>query len=103
MDKSTRRDVEAFAFRRLVQHLRHRTDVQNVDLMGLSGFCRNCLADWYREGAEAAGADLSKDDAREAIYGMPYGDWKERHQQPASDAQLAAMDESVKKNAGRGF
>ena len=84
----------AAAFRRLVHHLRHRSDAQNVDLMGLAGFCRNCLSDWT---AEAGG--LSKDDAREAIYGMTYAAWKERHQGEASPEQLARMAESVKKNA----
>lgn len=103
MDETTRTRVEAFAFRRLIQHLQHRTDVQNVDLMGLGGFCRNCLADWYKDGAAAEGVDLDKDAAREAVYGMPYAEWKEAHQTPASDAQLARMDESVEKNEGRGF
>lgn len=84
----------AAAFRRLVRHLRHRTDAQNVDLMGLSGFCRNCLSDWI---AEADGA-LSKDEAREIIYGMPYAEWKSRHQAKATPEQLARMEESVAKN-----
>lgn len=95
--------IEAAAFRRLLEHFGHRTDVQNVDLMSYSGFCRNCLADWYRAAATEEGVELSKDEAREAIYGMPYGDWKEKYQTPASDEQLARMDESTKKNAGRGF
>ena len=86
--------VAAAAFRRLVRHLRHRTDAQNVDLMGLAGFCRNCLSDWT---AEAAGID--KDAAREAIYGMPYAQWKAAHQQEATPEQLARMADSVKKNA----
>ncbi|VXC53747.1 DUF1244 domain-containing protein [Sphingomonas sp. 8AM] len=86
--------VAAAAFRRLVRHLRHRTDAQNVDLMGLAGFCRNCLSDWV---GEAGG--LGKDDAREAIYGMPYAQWKAEHQADASPEQLARMAESVKKNA----
>jgi hypothetical protein len=84
----------AAAFRRLVRHLRHRSDAQNVDLMGLSGFCRNCLSDWI---AEAGGLD--KDAAREAIYGMPYGEWKAKHQAEATPEQLARMTESVAKNA----
>lgn len=84
----------AAAFRRLVQHLRHRTDAQNVDLMGLAGFCRNCLSDWV---GEAAGID--KPTAREAIYGMPYDQWKAEHQGEATPEQLARMAESVKKNA----
>lgn len=84
----------AAAFRRLVRHLRHRTDAQNVDLMGLAGFCRNCLSDWV---SEAGG--LPKDAAREAIYGMPYAEWKDRHQQEATPEQLARMKESVARNA----
>ncbi len=84
----------AAAFRRLVRHLRHRTDAQNVDLMGLAGFCRNCLSDWL---GEAAGLDRAT--AREAIYGMPYDDWKARHQAEATPEQLARMADSVKKNA----
>jgi len=84
----------AAAFRRLVRHLRHRTDAENIDLMGLAGFCRNCLSDWT---AEAAGLD--KDAAREAIYGMPYADWKVRHQGDATPEQLARMAESVRRNA----
>lgn len=84
----------AAAFRRLVRHLRHRTDAQNVELMGLAGFCRNCLADWT---AEAAG--VSREEAREAVYGMPYAEWKTRHQREATAEQLARMAESVKLNA----
>ncbi len=84
----------AAAFRRLVMHLRHRTDAQNVDLMGLAGFCRNCLSDWV---GEAAGVD--KATAREAIYGMPYDQWKAEHQGEATPEQLARMAESVKKNS----
>ena len=87
----------AAAFRRLVAHLQHRTDAQNVDLMGLAGFCRNCLGDWL---AEASNGALSKDQGREAVYGMPYAAWKARHQQPATPEQLARMDASVAKNRG---
>ena len=87
--------VAAGAFRRLVRHLRHRSDVQNVDLMGLAGFCRNCLGDWL---AEASGGALDKDAAREAVYGMPYAAWKAAHQTEATPAQLAAMAASVQKN-----
>ena len=83
--------IEAAAFRRLLSHLDARKDVQNIDLMILADFCRNCLADWYREAAEAEGMEMSKDDARERIYGMPYNDWKTNHQLPATDEQLAAM------------
>jgi uncharacterized protein len=84
----------AAAFRRLVRHLRHRSDAQNVDLMGLAGFCRNCLGDWV---AEAAG--IPKDVGREMVYGMPYAEWKARHQLPATPEQIARMDESVARNA----
>lgn len=84
----------AAAFRRLVRHLQHRTDAQNVDLMGLAGFCRNCLGDWVAEASS-----LSKDDGRAIIYGMPYADWKAKHQRPATDEQLRLMEESLTKNA----
>ena len=80
MEQKTRTEAEAAAFRRLVQHLRERTDVQNIDLMELAGFCRNCLSRWYQEAAAERGADLSKDEAREIVYGMPYDEWKARHQ-----------------------
>jgi hypothetical protein len=86
--------VVAKAFRRLVSHLQHRTDAQNVDLMGLAGFCRNCLGDWV---AEAGGLDKAA--GREAIYGMPYAQWKTQHQSDATPEQLARMEESVAKNA----
>lgn len=85
----------ATAFRRLVAHLQHRTDVQNIDLMGHTGFCRNCLADWIME---ADGA-LTKEQAREIIHGMPTAEWKAKHQGEASPEQLARMQESVAKNA----
>jgi hypothetical protein len=84
----------ATAFRRLIAHLQHRTDVQNVDLMGLAGFCRNCLADWIAE----ADGNVDKETARTAIYGMPYSEWKSRHQGEATPEQLARMQESVAKN-----
>jgi hypothetical protein len=80
VDDAARTELEAAAFRELVAHLRERTDVQNVDLMELAGFCRNCLSRWYREAAEERGISLSDDDARATIYGMPYAEWKERHQ-----------------------
>jgi uncharacterized protein len=85
--------IAAAAFRRLVRHLQHRTDAQNVDLMGLAGFCRNCLGDWV---AEAAGID--KGEGRNIVYGMPYAQWKMRHQAEATPEQLAQMEESVAKN-----
>lgn len=83
--------LEAAAFRRLVQHLRERTDVQNIDMMNLAGFCRNCLSNWYREAGEQAGIDISKEASREMVYGMPYEDWKRLHQSDASETQKAAF------------
>jgi hypothetical protein len=80
MDESTRTELEAAAFRRLVAHLRERADVQNIELMELAGFCRNCLSKWYRAAAEERGLELSDADAREIVYGMPYDEWKRRHQ-----------------------
>jgi hypothetical protein len=82
MDDTTRVQVEAAAFRRLVEHFKSHTDVQNIDVMNLAGFCRNCLAKWYRAEAQALGEDVSDDAAREAIYGMPYAEWKTRFQKP---------------------
>lgn len=87
-----KRDFEAAAFRRLVAHLRERTDVQNIDLMNLAGFCRNCLSNWYRDAAEAEGVDLSKDQSREIIYGMPYAEWQALNQTDASDAKKAEFE-----------
>ena len=83
---------EAAAFRRLVAHLRERSDVQNIDLMNLAGFCRNCLSNWYREAAEQAGVPLAKEESREIIYGMPYEEWRERHQREATAEQKAAFE-----------
>lgn len=80
MDAKTRTEAEAAAFRRLVEHLRQRSDVQNLDLMALAGFCRNCLSRWYGEAAAERGVELSKEEAREMVYGMPYEDWKQAHQ-----------------------
>ncbi|MGE0212540.1 MAG: DUF1244 domain-containing protein [Parvibaculaceae bacterium] len=91
MDDRTRTELEAAAFRRLVEHLRERSDVQNLDLMNLAGFCRNCLANWYKEAAGARGVAVSKDKAREHIYGMPYEDWKTAHQREATPEQQAAF------------
>jgi uncharacterized protein len=85
-------ELQAAAFRRLLQHLDARKDVQNIDLMTQAGFCRNCLADWYRDAALAAGRDMSRDAAREAIYGMPFSDWKARFQPEATPEQLAAFE-----------
>jgi hypothetical protein len=91
LDAATTTELEAAAFRQLVAHLRERGDVQNIDLMNLAGFCRNCLANWYREAAEAKGIDLSKDAAREIVYGMPYAEWQKRNQTEASPEKLAAF------------
>ena len=82
MDDVTRTEIEAAAFRRLVEHFRAHTEVQNLDVMNVAGFCRNCLAKWYRAEAEARGQSLSDEQAREVVYGMPYADWKARHQKP---------------------
>ena len=88
-DQRQRTELEAAAFRRLVAHLRERTDVQNLDLMNLAGFCRNCLSNWLKDAADAAGVAMSKDDSREAVYGMPYETWKAKHQREATPEQLA--------------
>jgi hypothetical protein len=85
MDDKTKTELEAAAFRRLVAHLRERTDVQNLDLMNLAGFCRNCLSKWYRAAAEERGVALTDPQAREIVYGMPYDDWKKKYQTEASD------------------
>ncbi|RVP57886.1 DUF1244 domain-containing protein [Sinorhizobium medicae] len=85
---------EAAAFRRLLEHLRERSDVQNIDLMNLAGFCRNCLSNWYREAAEASGVTMSKDESREIVYGMPYDEWRARNQKEASAEQNAAFERS---------
>ncbi len=98
IDNKTRTELEAAAFRRLVAHLRERTDVQNIDLMNLAGFCRNCLSKWYRAEAEGSGLDLSYDEAREIVYGMPYGDWKAQHQTAASTEKLAAYETNKPKD-----
>ena len=92
LSEEQKRDFEAAAFRRLVEHLRERTDVQNIDLMNLAGFCRNCLSNWYRDAANAEGVDLSKDQSREIVYGMPYADWQEKYQLDASDAKKAEFE-----------
>lgn len=84
-------ELEAAAFRRLVEHLRNRTDVQNIDLMNLSGFCRNCLSKWYKAAADERQIEVSLDDAREVVYGMPYNEWKSQYQKEASAEQQAAF------------
>ncbi len=97
MDDKTRTELEAAAYRRLVSHLRERSDVQNIDLMNLAGFCRNCLSKWYLAAAQERGLSMTYEDAREIIYGIPYADWKEKYQREASDAQQAAFDEASRK------
>lgn len=91
MDEKTRIELEAAAFRRLLQHLDDHKEVQNIDLMNLAGFCRNCLAKWYRAAAEARGITLTDEAARERIYGMPYADWKTKYQREASAEQKQAF------------
>ena len=90
-DAQSRLEFEAAAYRRLVEHLRKRTDVQNIDLMNLAGFCRNCLSNWFREAANAAGDPLTKEQAREAVYGMPYKEWQAKYQREATAEQKAAF------------
>jgi hypothetical protein len=91
IDDKTRTELEAATFRALVAHLRERTDVQNIDLMNLAGFCRNCLSKWYRAAAEDKGVELSDPQAREIVYGMPYDEWRKRHQQEATAEQKAVF------------
>ncbi|HKK35230.1 MAG TPA: DUF1244 domain-containing protein [Paracoccaceae bacterium] len=91
IDEATRTEIEAAVFRRLRDHLRERTDVQNIDMMNLAGFCRNCLSRWYQEAAVERGLEMSKDEGRETVYGMPYDAWRERHQTEASETQKAAF------------
>lgn len=94
IDDKTRTELEAAAFRTLVSHLRERTDVQNIDLMNLSGFCRNCLSKWYVAAADEKGLEIGYEDAREIVYGEPYSEWKAKHQTEATPEQLAKMKES---------
>jgi len=95
LDETTRTALEAAAFRRLLEHLDSRTDVQNIDLMNLAGFCRNCLSNWYREAAEAKGIAMTKDESREVVYGMPYEEWRAKHQTEATAEQKAAFAKGV--------
>jgi len=91
MDDKTRIELEAAAFRHLLEHLRERTDVQNIDLMNLAGFCRNCLSKWYKAAADEQGVELSDPEARKIVYGMPYDEWKSKYQKEASPAQQAGF------------
>ncbi len=97
IDQKTQTELEAAAFRTLVDHLRNRTDVQNIDMMNLTGFCRNCLSRWYGEAAAERGIDLSKEDAREIVYGMPYSEWKGKYQTEASDEKQSKFADEIKK------
>ena len=94
MDDKTRTELEAAVFRRLVEHLRSRTDVQNIALMNLAGFCRNCLSNWMKEAADAKGLALSKDESRAIVYGMPYEEWRQKYQKEATSEQKAAFEKS---------
>jgi hypothetical protein len=93
LDERTRKELEAAAFRTLVEHLRAHPEVQNIDLMNLAGFCRNCLSKWYRAAAEERGLDLSDEQAREVVYGMPYAEWKAKHQTDATPEQQKKLAE----------
>ena len=94
MDEKTRTELEAAAFRRLVEHLRARNDVQNIDLMNLAGFCRNCLSNWMKDAADAKGVALTKDASRQLVYGMPYEEWRAKHQKEATAEQKAAFEKA---------
>ena len=98
MDDQTRLELEAAAFRSLVDHLRERTDVQNIDLMNLSGFCRNCLSRWYQEAANERGMDMDKDAAREIVYGMPFNEWRDKYQTEATPEQQGKFAEAKKEH-----
>jgi hypothetical protein len=97
-DDKTRTELEAAVFRRLVEHLRARTDVQNIDLMNLAGFCRNCLSNWMKDAADARGLPMTKDESREAVYGMPYDEWRAKYQTETSAAQQAAFEKASAKH-----
>jgi uncharacterized protein len=94
MDDKTRTELEAAVYRRLVEHLRSRTDVQNIDLMNLAGFCRNCLSNWMKDAAAAKGLDMTKDESREIVYGMPFDEWRSKYQKDASPDEKAAFEKS---------
>ena len=101
MDDATKEKLEAAAFRALMHHLlEKRPDVQNIDLMNLAGFCRNCLSRWYQEAANAQGIAMTKDEAREIVYGMPYAEWVAAHQTPADEAKKAAFEVAFRENVG---
>ena len=97
-DEKSRMELEAAVFRRLVEHLRARTDVQNIDLMNLAGFCRNCLSNWMKDAADERGLPMTKDDSRELVYGMPYDEWRAKHHKEASATQKAAFEKASQKH-----
>jgi hypothetical protein len=97
-DEKTRTELEAAVYRRLVQHLRERTDVQNIDLMNLAGFCRNCLSNWMKDAADAQGLPMSKDESREIVYGMPFDQWRAKYQKEALPQQKAAFEKASQKH-----
>jgi hypothetical protein len=96
MDDRTRIELEAAVYRRLVEHLRMHPEVQNIDLMNLAGFCRNCLSNWMKEAADAKGVPMTKEESREVVYGMPYDEWRAKHQKEATPAQRAAFEKAHK-------
>jgi hypothetical protein len=98
IDDKTRTELEAAVFRRLVEHLRQRTDVQNIDMMNLAGFCRNCLSNWMKDAADAQGVAMTKDASREVVYGMPYEEWKAKFQSEASGEQKTAFEKAAHKH-----
>ena len=97
-DQKSRTELEAAVYRRLVAHLRERTDVQNIDLMNLAGFCRNCLSNWMKEAADTNGVPMTKEESREAVYGMPYDEWRAKYQKEASAQQRAAFEKAGQKH-----
>jgi len=98
LDEKTRTELEAAAFRRLLEHLRSHTEVQNIDLMNLAGFCRNCLSNWMKEAADGRGIPMSKDESREVVYGMPFEEWKAKYQKGANPEQKAAFEKASHKH-----
>jgi len=98
IDEKTRIALEAAVYRRLVEHLRERTDVQNIDLMNLAGFCRNCLSNWMKDAADATGTPMTKEQSRELVYGMPYDEWRAKHQKQASAEQKAQFEKASQKH-----
>jgi hypothetical protein len=97
-DEKTRTELEAAVYRRLVEHLRSHPDVQNIDLMNLAGFCRNCLSNWMKDAADATGVPMTKDESRQIVYGMPFDEWRAKHQKEASSGQKAAFEKASQKH-----